>query len=594
MQKPSEDKKPLVATVSKIGGALIGLGRYDDALLELLSALEQARSLGDSILAAPCLSNLGVIYDRKNNYELAEYYYGRALSLYRVAGDSVKVATARLNLGIALKEQGRYPEALGQLLMSAPIFEQKGLKRQLASCYSTVGNVQRLVGSHQKALNYLFRSLEIRRDLDNKDEQAASLNNIGMVYNSIGRYDSALSCYTKALSIKKGLRDQRAIANTLDNIGESYMLMRAFSNALDFYNQALEIRRAISDRKGIATTLQEIAEVELLSGDLLHTAARLNEARHLADSSGANEVLIENYMLSAKLAERLRQFEEALNFERLHHALKDSLMNIERQVEAANIEARYDTEKKETSIRILSLQDREKQAQLKVKDNYIFLLITGLLLLVTFGAYAYHIKRRDDKRKKKSMQELHHRVKNHLQQMGAMLELQMDRSEEGTRLILGQVKQRIDAMLLVHQRLSRSEPGHVMIDEYMRELLRGIYAVFGKSEREIKLVAELQPLRMSADEALISGLIVNELVSNAFKYAFADREAGMLSVSLKAEQGNISICVQDDGPGYNKTEQEQGFGLQFVRMLAMQWKGDLQITNVQGAKFTVCFYLSSF
>ena len=190
------------------------------------------------------------------------------------------------------------------------------------------------------------------------------------------------------------------------------------------------------------------------------------------------------------------------------------------------------------------------------------------------------------------LKELHHRVKNNMQVISGLLSLQSNRLEEGVaRESLEASRTRIEAMALIHKGLyQEKDAASVQINDYLVSLNESLANSFGFHKEVIETIVDMQDNIMDIDRAVPVGLIVNELVSNSFKYAFHNTSLPKVFVVLKQTNNkNFVLRVSDNGIG--KPEEEikgkGSFGLKLVRILAGQLNADIKIENQEGTHFTL-------
>lgn len=193
------------------------------------------------------------------------------------------------------------------------------------------------------------------------------------------------------------------------------------------------------------------------------------------------------------------------------------------------------------------------------------------------------------------LKEIHHRVKNNLQVVSSLLSLQRNHtSDERAVEPLRQSQHRVLAMAALHEFLYQSQDlSRVDTRAYLTHLVSALAEAYQAGEKvELKLLLEDVPL--DVDRAIPCGLITNELVSNAFKYAFSTKLHGELAVKLHQSDGQVLLEVHDDGPGLAPSLLEEvpaTLGLQLVQLLTEQLGGTLTLIRTGGAHFRVCFPL---
>lgn len=192
------------------------------------------------------------------------------------------------------------------------------------------------------------------------------------------------------------------------------------------------------------------------------------------------------------------------------------------------------------------------------------------------------------------LREIHHRVKNNMQIVSSLLSLQAGRLPALQAELLRETQDRIRAMALVHEKLYQSSDlTRVDMVAYTRSLLRLIFHAYSSVATRVQLRQNIAPLSMSIDIAIPCGLILNELVSNALKHAFHEREIGEIVVELHENAGGgWRLCVRDNGVGLPDDLDEREpltLGLRLVRMLGAQLQGRLEIRQNGGTEFCLSF-----
>ena len=193
------------------------------------------------------------------------------------------------------------------------------------------------------------------------------------------------------------------------------------------------------------------------------------------------------------------------------------------------------------------------------------------------------------------LKEIHHRVKNNLQVISSLVDLQADvLGDAALRGVFADLRDRVRSMALVHERLYQSESlARVDFAEYARSLLSYLWRAHTGSQAGIRLKLNLQPVSLSVETAVPCGLILNELAANAIKHAFRGRSDGEVTVTLHASpEGRVRLCVSDNGVGLPSGldwRQSPSMGLGLVRMLAGQLNGTLEAGLGGGTHFEIAF-----
>lgn len=184
------------------------------------------------------------------------------------------------------------------------------------------------------------------------------------------------------------------------------------------------------------------------------------------------------------------------------------------------------------------------------------------------------------------LRELHHRVKNNLSIIYSLLYFQKERFDDPeVAMMIAGLQGRIYAIASIHQQLYRAHDFRAVdLKAYLEELGDNISESYGENERRIRFDFRIPPLDLDMEKALPCGLLVNELVTNAYRHAFPEGRGGTITVEVKEAAGMIELIVEDDGIGYVRSETGSGgMGLSISESLATQLGGTLVPSSEPGA-----------
>jgi PAS domain S-box-containing protein len=198
------------------------------------------------------------------------------------------------------------------------------------------------------------------------------------------------------------------------------------------------------------------------------------------------------------------------------------------------------------------------------------------------------------KEKEVLLKEVHHRVKNNLQVISSILNLQSTYvKDDNTLYILRECQNRIKSMAFIHEALYQNKQfAEIPFDEYLIMLVKNLFHSYSIDHAHVRLNFDVERVFLNIDTSIPCGLIVNELVSNAFKYAFPGKKQGFIFISLKKQNDDVTLIIKDNGIGlaneidFRNTE---SLGLQLVVTLVEQIGGQIKLDSSNGTKFEITF-----
>lgn len=594
----------------KTAGALLELGfqygsdyQSDTAFACFEEALQLYRQLNDSSMMAQCFNNFGVLYYRLGDFTNSIYNYQQCLAIERKLKNDTATGQCLTNIGMCYRSKGESDSALSNLLNGLRYLEIVRDSDNIATAYNSIGNVFLGQKEYDKAIDYFSSALSMRMRLGNKRGVAKALNNLGEAYMRKGDYPRALDYLNNALRLKRELNDKGSIATSLDMLAELYFLQQDFEKSEENYRQSLQIKQEVGDLQGQAISLNKLGDLYTSWKKFDLADSSLHQARTIASGIGAKTELLQNYKLSIQLYRVTGNQPEMIRFYDQYTALKDSVINEQKNKALAEMETRYGAQKKEQEL-------KTSAAVVARQHTVIWSLAVGTVLLVLLIVLALAVIRSGRKtnaqkqliiqqkqalldQKQAMMRELHHRIKNNLQVLASLLELQQGRTgDAAAKEALKAVEHRLSAMLLIHQDLYSEQAGsQVSIDEYIRRITDNLLFAYGYSKQTVDVQIDVDAVALDADKALNAGFICNEIISNAFKHGLKNVAQPVLRISLKKVQEELQLIISDNGKGMPQdvtAENSSSFGLRLIRLFVDDLRGTLQWrSDAQGTTFEI-------
>ncbi len=315
--------------------------------------------------AAKAYHVLCISYDIRGDYVKAieSATAGVEFIKYHKHIDSEREVYAGLlnGIGLAYYHQSKYSEALTSFFSALKALDQSSQYLRVANVYNNIGLVYHDLAQLDKALEYYFKSFELVKNKKHAIQAGRSANNIGLIYNEKQDFISAIKYYEISLAYKREIADENGISASYLNLGITYKRLKDYSTALRYLELSESIKIKVDDKLGLLN-------VQDGKTDILIQLKRFKEAEAIAlrslkllDKLHTTEPKIMVYNRLYILHESQGNYKEALTWYIRTTKLKDSLFTAEKNKQALEIESKYETDKKEQTIKLL---EGEKQIQL--------------------------------------------------------------------------------------------------------------------------------------------------------------------------------------------------------------------------------------
>jgi tetratricopeptide (TPR) repeat protein/serine phosphatase RsbU (regulator of sigma subunit) len=373
-----------INALNLLSNQYISTGAHERALRYAENAMKLAEEINYAIGVSRAYINIGIIYDIQNDFGKALYNFQQALKISTAAGDKNGMLKSYNNIGNIYNNMGNYDEAFGYYLKSLKISEEISNKVGTANAYSNIGNIYYYLGKLDKTLENYYKSLEIYEELKDKGGQTACYSNIGVVYSIQGDYGKALPSYLKSLKISEEMNDRQGMATAYSNIGGIYDLRGNYEEALKNYLKSLKLNEELHDKTGITIDYLNIANENIKRSNFPEADRYLKKSLSLAKETGAKDRIKEVYFSSAELYEKKGDYKQAFEYHKLYSDIKDSLLNEESSKQITEMNTKYESEKKEKDIQLLTkdkeLQMAEIGRQKLIRNGFVGGLAIALLL----------------------------------------------------------------------------------------------------------------------------------------------------------------------------------------------------------------------
>ncbi|WP_298516248.1 sensor histidine kinase [uncultured Kordia sp.] len=586
-----------------------------------------------------------LLYRLKIEVDTTKLCYEKALLFAKKSNEDMllSILYARYAAFLAIQEENT--KAL--VFSDSAVIASKKVKYDYATFegYFTKSRANIALGNYDRALQNIFNAQEFAvRPTDS----IAAIKRLAAVYSYNGNYEKSAIHYKQSIDfqlLQKTKRDSSFALQSMGNLSDLYDQMNLQSKRKQQLDKNLKFSEYVPHEKYMkANILKQLADYHIeVSKDLDSSAyylaiidkelpeinelgflANVNETRGaLSFKKGAyqkaNAFYKETYdfykkanhlqkirdisfILSTSL-EKANNPEEALYYYKEFHKANDSINDKDKIEKFKEIELnnQYEKEKFETELAHQKDIAEEKEAR-----NWLIFGLFGIIAISGFLIFSYARKKKQAKKleeknkiinqqldeKQLLLKEIHHRVKNNFQIIASLLELQSKGIEDEKALELAKEgKNRVKSMALIHQRLYQNEDLLIELDDYIRMLVEDISKTYGK-DATTKVTYNVPNYKFDIDTAIPLGLIINELITNAYKYGFASNEQ-LLNVSInKVNKEEYVLEVKDNGVGLPEGfnfEKAKSLGLRLVRQLSKQLHGKTMYSNENGCSFKISF-----
>jgi len=403
-------------------------------------------------------------------------------------------------------------------------------------------------------------------------------------------------------------RPERAYvyATTITDIGEVLTGLGRYAEAEQYLLRARQILDSLHTTDNVLIALSALAKLYVQAEQTAKAAQAADELLRLAKSYHSKLYLRDSYKVLSDLARKKGNAAEALRYYKQYKNWNDSVFNENKEKSIANVESRLkiSQEARENEM-LVQHNDRLRT------DRFIAIGTAAVLLcMAVFLVLAYRAAKKKNLQLKKQkelieqqsvekdtlIREIHHRVKNNLQIVSGLLNLQAGSiTDEQARNALMVSQKRVKAISLIHQNLyGFEELAAIPLMQFIHELYNDLRLVYNSGHVELLSSANPENIILDVETAVPLGLILNETITNALKYAFEPAARGVLRIDCTddvAAQTYI-LTISDNGiglpPGFDP-QSSGSLGLRIIRELSRQLRGQVSYTSENGTTVTLRF-----
>lgn len=571
----------------------------DTAKKVIQKGLLVAQRNGFTKAEADLNSKYGIWHDvHGGNSDSVFHYFTEAKNIYRKINEMEGYADALNNIAYAYSRRSKSKEALPMLQRAVSIYDSLGTTTKSMSTLLNIAIIYQSNEELDKAMERYNRIIDFHgRDTINGGNYKA-FSNVATIYNRQEKYDSAIALFEKLTAYSEGINDYRALGVFYNNFSTTYLKKGQYGKALEQIAKSYQHKLQLKDSVGMVSTLNTTASIYSDMGKYKKSIESAETALTINERAGIPKDQGELLKLLAETNQLSGQFQQSALYYTRYITFKDSLDKAQQKVEIAEIMEKYESVQRQQEITQLQFDNQKSE-----NERNIFILVAAIVVVVSILLFALLRSKSKSNRivtkslieKETLLKEIHHRVKNNLQIISSLLSLQSRYIEdEKAQAAVNEGQNRVKSMALIHQKLYQNNNllGVEIID-YIKNLTATLKDAYGIESDRISIDYELEDLKIDVDTIIPIGLILNELISNSFKYAFPDNREGNLKIILRKLDDALELRVKDDGVGSEReVEKSNSFGMRMIHSLAMKLEAEVNFDFKKGADASVL--ISSF
>jgi two-component system, NarL family, sensor kinase len=543
-------------------------------------------------------SDLGNIFNRQAIYDTALIHYNTALKMRSELKQDEKVAGVYANIATVYMRQNKFKESIEINFKVLQLFEVLGNKSKQAIVLGNIGNLYRELKQIRTAEQFYYKSSVLAKEENLPAIEGRALLNIGsmkleMFDNDTTQtvhLDSSLYFFELSKKVLNSLNDSYNIAALNNNLGHVYLRKKQNEKAIFYFSKALELREKLGDRLGIAISSKALGELFFIEGNLSKSVKYFEKSAEIFYTLENYLELKQTYFKLSRVYEDKKDFASSLKFHQLYSQYNDSVYNSENVNQMAEMNAKYETNKKDLEISKNKTELKLKAEETKQKNTIIISVLLLLVLLSISGVLFIRKKQLEHQSK----------LNNELATQKEIRSKAIIEAEEKERVRIAKdlhdgIGQLLSAAKLnlssIESKLNLNQPEQHsafknavnLLDESVKEvrtishnmmphtlLKLGLVSAIREFVTKIQNVPNLKvnleivgmTERLEAEKESILYRVIQEVISNIIKHS----KASELGLQLVRHDKELSIVIEDNGVGFDaiKINTFEGIGLKNI------------------------------
>ncbi|MDP3359636.1 MAG: tetratricopeptide repeat protein [Lutibacter sp.] len=543
------------------------------------------------------LNLLARVYHHFQKYEEAIKIYNEGITLYKKNPKGNVICNLYSNVGIAYGLINQNENSINAYIKGLDYAEKLNDIQSKFMFLNNLGWTYIAIEQYVKAEKYLLKGLNDSLNITSEFTKMSLHHTIGLNYSRWGKYNEALKHNKIVLKYLHDTGNKLFEFDVLNSIGVIYLKTNQLPISLNYFEKAYQLALEINNKTAIQVSntnlgilflnLKEYAKaekifLEMAKDTINEDLFKQNEFRDLYDNLSA-------------VYEGKKNYKMAFKYHKQFKTISDSIMMEARDSKVNEIATKYQTEKKETENLKLKTEKVEQaiilEKEISKKRMFSFGLAASIFILV-IGGYFYQKNKKQKVVIVGLQKELHHRIKNNLAIINTFIEVAKEEfSDIAFNNKLTELQNRIASINEVHQQLYKNaDITSLSVKKYVQKLVHNIQQSFANDNIVVSQNIN-DYLKLNAEQSFSVGLIINEFLTNSFKYAF-DNNAGTILIEMKDDHQNLLLALSDNGKGLPKDfdiQQTETFGIRVMKLLTQQLKGSFNLETKNGVTLNIHF-----
>ncbi len=535
-------------------------GRFQDAINYLKRNIILQTKLKENAKLYETYYNLGSVYVGMEKYKEAMECFVNALKIVENGSEYRKIGNAYSAMGVVYYSMEHFPEALNEFNKALMVFEGHQVKKALPAIHMNICNAYMGMKQYDTLLKHCDITLNLIRTTPGTNPviEARIYDNYGIAYTEKKQYELAIAYYYKALAIFNKLGLEWETQYVHNNLGICYMRLKRYQEAKKEFLTELTLINNNQYERSLIALYRNFYMLDTLMGNFKDAFKHLTALHETQDT-----------ILTKENFNRIANIELKYQYER--KLLKDSIrIRDEKIIQAKQLD-------------LIQMEVREE----KFKTGWLIVFIVVLLALLLFLVSKYRLYKHQRQlievqnlQYDTLLREIHHRVKNNLQVVSSIIELEaMRQSDTQAIQSFDDMRPRITSVSMVHTILYNQKRMQLIdVKNYFHELFENFEKAYSKNGKAVQFTTKIPSLMFNVKQMVPLALIITELITLSRKYAVNHPKTLLIDLSIEKVNYGVKLIYYDNNTEFNEARKEQvekTLGYRLVSLLTKQLSGTL-------------------